>query len=66
MSKWEQKDDILYNIDEFLKLDDLNDDDNLLVIALYRLLDMFYQEEGEAGYEYIKEIWQQISEQKNK
>jgi len=60
MNKWEQKDDILFSLDEFIKLDELSDDDNLLVVALYRLLDMFYQEEGEEGFDYIKEIWEQI------
>jgi len=60
MGKWEQKNEILDNLDEFLNLDDLKDEDNLLVIALFRLLDMLYEDEGESGIEYVQEIWQQI------
>ena len=53
--KW--KKDILGAIDEVLDLDNLKNDENLTSLALFRMLDLYYQDAGYKGIETIMKIW---------
>ncbi len=54
MAKW--KNEIINAIDEVLDLDNLKDE-NLTAMALFRLLDLYYQDAGYNGIETIMKIW---------
>lgn len=53
--KW--KKDILTAIEEVLDLDNLKNDENLTSLALFRMLDLYYQDAGYKGIETIMKIW---------
>jgi len=56
----EEKNLIIDSIREVLDIDKLQDRD-MLSVALYRCLDLYYREHGEQGLEQLLRMWDDIS-----
>ena len=63
LERW--KKDILNAIEEVLDLDNLKDE-NLTALALFRMLDLYYQDAGYRGIETIQRIWAFLEMQSRK
>jgi len=63
LERW--KKDILNSIDEVLDLDNLKDE-NLTALAMFRMLDLYYQDMGYRGIETIQRIWAFLEMQNQK
>ena len=57
------KSEIMEAIDDMLDLDKLGGEDNLTGLSLFRLMEIFYREQGDEGFTHISRIWEYIAEQ---
>ncbi len=64
LERW--KKDILKAIDEVLDIETLDEGENLTAVALFRMLDLYYQDAGYKGIETIMKIWAYMEMQSKK
>ncbi len=55
---------ILDAIDDRLDLKKINSEDDMISVALYALLEMYYREQGDDGIFSIAEYWKHIKNKK--
>ena len=64
LERW--KKDILKAIEEVLDIENMKESENLTALALFRMLDLYYQDAGYKGIETIMKIWAYMEMQNKK